>query len=124
MTDPTPPAVPEDSILEGVKKSLGISPDEDHFDQDVIMHTNSALAVLQQLGVGPVEGLSIEDNSTVWPSVDPDKVLLGLIRQAVHFRVRLGFDPPATSFAIAAVEKQIEQLEWRIIARVEGRPVV
>jgi len=123
MTDPTPPAIPEDSILEGVKKSLGISTDEEHFDQDVLMHINAALAVLHQLGVGPVDGLEIEDNSVPWTVVDSDPKLLGLIRQAVHFRVRLGFDPPPTSFAISSTENLLEQLEWRIVAVAEGRPV-
>jgi hypothetical protein len=33
--------------------------------------------------------------------------------------VRLAFDPPATSFGIAAFEKQLEELGWRINHAVE-----
>ena len=42
-----------DSILTSIKKLLGIAEDYEHFDQDLIIHMNSVLSVLTQLGVGP-----------------------------------------------------------------------
>ena len=44
-----------DSILTSVKKMLGIAEEYDHFDADLIMHINSVLTILGQLGVGPAE---------------------------------------------------------------------
>ena len=53
------------SILTSIKKLLGIAEDYEHFDQDIIMHTNSAFTILTQLGVGPSEGFFIEDKNGV-----------------------------------------------------------
>ena len=50
-----------DRILESVKKVLGIAPEYLAFDQDIVMHINSAFSVLHQLGVGPDEPFMIAD---------------------------------------------------------------
>ncbi len=50
-----------ESILTSIKKLLGIEESYEHFDADIIMHINSALMILTQLGVGPSEGFSISD---------------------------------------------------------------
>ena len=55
-----------ESILTSIKKLLGIAEDYEHFDQDIIMHINTVLAILTQLGVGPETGFSIADKSTKW----------------------------------------------------------
>ena len=55
----------EDSILKSTKKILGISPDDDSFDLDVITHINSAFSVLTDLGIGPDTGFAIADDSAV-----------------------------------------------------------
>ena len=41
-----------DSILTSIKKMLGIMEEYEHFDTDLIMHINSVLGILTQLGVG------------------------------------------------------------------------
>lgn len=119
MTDTTVPSVPDDSILEGVKKSVGIMSEDTHFDLDLIMHINGSFAVLEQLGAGPVGGFAITDNTATWTQLSTDIPLLGFIQQFVYFRVRLSFDPPATSFAISSTEKLIKELEYRIVSRAE-----
>lgn len=55
-----------ESILTSVKKLLGITEDYKHFDTDIILHINTVFMVLNQLGVGPSEGFSIEDDTSVW----------------------------------------------------------
>ena len=55
-----------ESILTSIKKLLGITEEYDQFDPDIIMHINSVFMVLTQLGVGPAEGFSIEDDTAVW----------------------------------------------------------
>ena len=42
-----------ESILTSIKKMLGIPEEYDHFDPDLIMHINSVLSILTQIGVGP-----------------------------------------------------------------------
>lgn len=104
-----------DKILENVKKVLGIATDYDVFDQDVIMHINTAFSTLNQLGIGPAQGFAIEDDEDVtWSAflgVDPR---VNNVKTYVYLRVRLLFDPPGTSFAIEAIQSQIKELEWRL----------
>lgn len=109
-----------ESILTSIKKLLG--PDEayDHFDPDLIIHINSVLMVLTQLGVGPAEGFSISDKSAVWTDFVPEKNVEA-VKSYVYLKVRLIFDPPQSSALIASIEKQITELEWRINVMVENK---
>ena len=50
-----------DSILTSVKKLLGLTEEYTAFDADLIMHINSVLMILRQMGVGPQEGFGISD---------------------------------------------------------------
>ena len=54
-----------ESILTSIKKLLGITEEYEQFDQDIIIHINSVLSVLTQLGVGPTKGFSIKDEKSV-----------------------------------------------------------
>ena len=59
-------AVFDESILTSVKKVLGIPEYYEHFDQDILLHLNSVMSILHQLGVGPENGFVVEDDSTTW----------------------------------------------------------
>lgn len=109
-----------DRILESVKKVLGVAPEYLAFDQDIVMHINSAFSVLHQLGVGPDEPFMIEDETATWTEFLGTERGVNSVKSYVYLRVRLLFDPPATSFALAAMEKQIEELGWRISTYMEG----
>ena len=61
-----------DSILQSIKKLLGMDASYEAFDADIIMHINTAFAVLKQLGVGPPNGFSITDDSAVWSDYTTD----------------------------------------------------
>lgn len=107
-----------ESILTSIKKLLGPEESYDHFDTDIIIHINSALMVLNQLGVGPVEGFSISDKEAVWTDFVPEKNVEA-VKTYVYLKVRLIFDPPQSSFLVAAIEKQITELEWRLNVKAE-----
>lgn len=109
-----------DSILDSTKKILGLDPEYDVFDVDIISHINSAFFTLNQLGVGPAEGFMITDNTTPWTWFSEGLSNLNAVKTYVYLRVRLLFDPPQTSFAISAMEKQIQELEWRLNVHREG----
>lgn len=108
------------SILNDTKKILQLAEDYTAFDLDVITHINTAFTTLQQLGIGPVEGFMIEDESAEWEAFLGGDPRLNGVKTYLYLRVRLVFDPPATSFHIAALEKQIEELEWRLNVQREG----
>ena len=50
-----------DSILNSIKKLLGIAEDYACFDMDITLQINSALSVLTQIGVGPETGFTVAD---------------------------------------------------------------
>lgn len=105
----------EDSILKSVKKSLGISPDDKSFDEDVLMHINSTFSVLQQLGIGPPEGFQIEDKTSGWEEFIGTDKRLNMVKTYVHQKVRLVFDPPATGYLVEAAKAQILETEVRLV---------
>jgi hypothetical protein len=107
-------ADPKTSILDSTKKALGIAPDYDAFDPDITMHINSVFVTLHQLGVGPAEGFAIEGPDEEWSTFLGDNKLLNNVRSYVYLRVRLLFDPPATSFTLDAMKQQAQEFEWRI----------
>ena len=78
------------------------------------MHINSVFSTLQQLGVGPVTGFFITGNDETWGDFIGESTLINSVKSYVSLKVRLIFDPPATSFVIAAMEKQVQEFEWRL----------
>lgn len=109
---------PKNSILTSIKKLLGITESCTDFDTDIIMHINTVLMTLNQLGVG-TEGFQIEDKNAVWSEfIESDK--LAATKSYVHLRVKLLFDPPLNSAIIEAIKESIRELEWRLNVRVES----
>lgn len=108
-----------ESILTSIKKLLGIEEDYVHFDADIIMHINSVLSILTQLGVGPSEGYSIKDANATWDEFISDSTRLELVKTYVYLKVRLMFDPPSSSSAIESMKELINELEFRIMVVVE-----
>ena len=103
-----------ESILTSVKKALGITSDYQEFDQDIIMHINSVFSTLNQLGLGPINGFMIYDDSETWDLFLDDDFKLNNTKSYMYLRVRLLFDPPSTSFGIEAIKSQAVELEWRL----------
>ncbi|MET0786331.1 MAG: hypothetical protein ABWY25_06455 [Paenisporosarcina sp.] len=104
----------EESILNSTKKILGLADDYTAFDLDVITHINAAFSILDQLGVGPVDGFFIEDETAVWGDYGLPPNQLHLVKTYVYLKVRILFDPPATSYLLEAATNQIKEYEWRL----------
>ena len=110
-----------ESILTSTKKMLGIAEEYEHFDPDIIMHINSVFMTLTQLGVGPSEGFSIVDEDTIWTDFIHDLVKLQAVKSYMYLKVRLLFDPASLGSAtLAAYERQIQELEWRLNVGAES----
>lgn len=110
-----------ESILTSIKKLLGIGEDYTHFDADIIMHINSVFAVLTQLGVGPSEGFSIEDDIATWNDFLPDDPRLNTVKSYVYMKVKLLFDPPTGSTHADAMNRVISEFEWRLNVAAESK---
>ena len=103
-----------DSILTSIKKLLGITEEYEHFDQDIIMHINSVFMILTQMGVGPEEGFTISDSTTTWNEFTNDDKKIEALKSYVYLKVRLLFDPPASSSVMEAMNRSISEFEWRL----------
>lgn len=108
------------SILTSVKKILGLVEDDESFDLDIVLYINSVFSTLNQLGIGPDEGFIIEDASTTWDAFLGTDYRMNNVKTYVHYRVRLMFDPPQTSFLGESLDRQIKELEWRLNVQREG----
>lgn len=116
----------EESILLTIRKLVGgieeYSPD-DPFTFNIIIAINTALATLNQLGVG-VKGFSIEDDTATWADFLGDTestygIKLHEVKSYVYLRVRKEFDPPTGSVLMQALNDSIDELTWRICTKVE-----
>ena len=111
-----------ESILDSVKKLLGISDEYTQFDNDIIMHINTVFLNLTQLGVGPAEGFYIEDSSASWTdfvNLDED-IPMNAVKTYVYLKVKLLFDPPLSSAVIESTNRMISELEWRLNVSAES----
>ena len=110
----------QDSILLLIKKKLGIAPDYHAFDEDVITDINTVLFSLNQIGVG-TEDFAIKNETTLWSDFLGESKNYEAVKTYIYIKVRLMFDPPTSSFVIAALEKQASELEWRLNVKYETK---
>ena len=111
-----------ESILTSIKKMLGIPEEYDHFDPDLIMHINSVLSILTQLGVGPSDGFRIEDDLATWEDFLGGDQNYDAVKSYVHLRVKLLFDNSTLSSAvIESMTRMISELEWRLNINAESK---
>lgn len=108
-----------ESILTSIKKLLGIEEEYTQFDNDIIMHINSAFLNLTQLGVGPAEGFLIEDDTATWEDFIGDSNQLQAVKSYMYLKVKLLFDPPLSSSVIESMNRMIAELEWRLNVAVD-----
>ena len=108
-----------ESILTSIKKLLGIEEEYTQFDNDIIMHINSVFLNLTQLGVGPVEGFLIEDDTATWEDFIGDSNQLQAVKSYMYLKVKLLFDPPLSSSVIESMNRMIAELEWRLNVAVD-----
>lgn len=108
-----------ESILLTVKKSLGLAASYTAFDPDVIMHINSVMLDLNQLGLGPTGGFVITGEDELWTDFIGARKDLVAVQSLTYLKVRLLFDPPQTSFVVDSINKQIEKFEWRLMVQAQ-----
>lgn len=103
-----------DSILVTIKKMLGIDADYDAFDTDIIVHINTAIMILRQLGVGIQAGFAITGELEEWSDLLEDSALYESVKTYIYLRVKSVFDPSTSSAASEAAKEMIKELEWRL----------
>lgn len=102
------------SILNTIKKLIGIDTDYNVFDMDIIVSINSSFMILNQLGIGPDKPFSIKGSDETWKDFFGDEEVFELAKSYIYLRTKLLFDPPSSGVLHEAVERQISEFEWRM----------
>lgn len=102
------------SILNTVKKLIGVDGSDTSFDIDLIIHINSIFANLHQMGVGPKDPLIIRDSTAVWEDFTEDNNRIEQVKTYVYAKVKCIFDPPTSSIQKDAFDRMATELEYRL----------
>ena len=102
------------SIFNSVKKVVGLLGDDGSFDEDILLHINSVVSTLRQLGLSIPADFYIEDDVQTWRDLLGEYRDLDLVKSYMTMKVRLMFDPPSSSFGLASMTEMVKELEWRI----------
>lgn len=106
-----------EKVLETVKSMIGPSALYEGFNTDLIVHINSSLMYLAQMGVVP-DGTKI-DESTTWQELVGNRGDIEGIKSYLYFKARIMFDPPASQTILNAYQAEINQLEWRLMIQCD-----
>jgi hypothetical protein len=109
------PAIDNESILTSIKKLLQIDEMYEAYDADIIIHINTFLTRVHQLGVGKKD-FRITDKTATWTDFlgEADAIRYQQVKDYVYLRVRMLFDPPQNSATIKAFEENMRELEWML----------
>ena len=113
-----------DSILNTIKIALGVDADYNGFDTNILLDVNSAISTLNQLGVGPSSGFVIKGENETWQGLLGASTQLELAKSYILHKVRLSFDPPTNSYLVDAIQKNLQELEWRLMIEADPRAKV
>ena len=102
------------SIFNSVKKVVGLLGDDGSFDEDILLHINSVVSTLRQLGLSIPADFYVEDDVQTWQNLLGEFRDLDLVKSYMAMKVRLMFDPPSSSFGLASMAEMVTELEWRI----------
>ena len=112
------------SILNDIKKMLGLESDYTPYDTDIIILINNSLMILQQYGVGPKQGFTLTGADQTWDDffAESGGKMLESVKTYIYLKVKTIFDPPGTSFVLDAFKETCQEIEWRLKEQMESYP--
>lgn len=102
------------NILKTIKKMLGYDPDGSDFDVDILIHINDVFATLTELNVGPAGGFAVSELSD-WLDFSTDVQVLQHVKTYVYCKVKIVFDPPASSSHLESLKNISAEEEQRLL---------
>ena len=103
--------------------ALGVTQDDTSFDAELLTFINSALAEVNQVGVGPVEGLMIFSEAEEWEALIGNDARLNIVKPYVYLYCKMLFDPPEVGFVLTSMERILERHIWRLMV-IADKPKV
>lgn len=111
----------DENIFDSIKTLLGPDASYDVFDTEIVIHINTALSVLTQLGVGPAEGFMVVGADETWGDFIGDDKVLNMVKSYVYMKVKMAFDPPISSSVLSAYQEACKEYEWRLNVAVDPK---
>ena len=101
-------------ILTSIKLQLGIAESTTNFDPQIMMGINTAISALTQIGIGPTEGFLLTTGDEVWEDFLSEEGKFISVPTYIYCKTKLLFDPPANQTLLNMLQKQADELEWRL----------
>lgn len=105
-----------ESILNTIKTLLPVEETDTSFDGELIVHINTAIMALTQMGVGPSEGFEIEDETSTWQDFLGENVKkFSAAKTYIYAKVKLVFDSASMASPLIEVfNRMAAEAEWRL----------
>lgn len=116
-----------DNILESVKTGIGIQLTDEAFDATIIIHINTVMMNLNQLGVGPETVFEVQaDGAQLWSEFLPDgeDTTLSAVKSYTILKVQSMFDPSGSGVVNNAMTELVKQYEYRLLTAMETKDTV
>ena len=111
------------TIKNTIKKMLGVEANYTAFDTDLLFFINSAIMELSQLGVCSPNFQITENGNETWDSLLSDfsnEYLLNSAQNYIYIKTRLIFDPPNSGYVTSALQKELDEITWRLRVQMDG----
>ena len=114
----------DDSILDSIKIILGVDPEYEVFDSEILMAINTSFMNLTQIGLGPAEGFRVPNKAVAWSAILGERMDLESVKSYIGIKSRILFDPPANATILQALQEAARsepQLRERALAQPSHR---
>ena len=109
----------DNGILYDVRTACGLNWDDNSFDNELIILTNTYLFRAAQIGVGK-KGFSISGDEEQWSDFALDNFEdYESLKTYVGLSVRTKFDPPENGTVMAEMQNTIQEMEWCLYVEAE-----
>lgn len=109
-----------DSILKTIREMVAPAEDYTYFDADLIIHINSCMSILHELGL---KDFRITGETETWADYLGNRTDLEHVKSYIYYKIKTLFDPPQSSFVLESFKKEADKLEWYINAVVDPSEV-
>ena len=109
----------DDSILDSIKIILGVDPEYEVFDSEILMAINTSFMNLTQIGLGPAEGFRVPNKAVAWSAILGERMDLESVKSYIGIKSRILFDPPANATILQALQEAAAEALCRILTQLE-----
>lgn len=107
-----------ESVLRTIKELIIGDNDDTTFDPELIVHINSSLSRLYELGVTK-DAIRIRGEADTWNMILGDSEKFENVKQYIYISTKLIFDPPSSSYVLTYLKEERDKLEWLLNVKAE-----